>query len=72
MKKTFKKIVSLVLALVMIMSIGVVGVGAADTDVESEKEEYGSFAAIFIQFWIEVGEFLKYIFYDLWLGKAPV
>lgn len=37
-----------------------------------EDKEYETFGAIFIQFIIEIYEFLKYIFNDMWLGKAPM
>lgn len=36
-----------------------------------ETEEYDTFSAIFLQFAKEIYEFFKYIFHDLWLGKAP-
>ncbi len=73
MKKTFKKVISLVLVLVMLMSVGVVGASAADsTTEEPAPENHGSFISIFFGFIMEFYGLLKYIFHDVWLGKPPV
>ena len=79
-----KKIISLILALIMIMSVAVVGFSAvaADgedaavvevTDVATEdgaEEEHRNFYEIIWDFLVEIYEFYKYIFYDVFLGKA--
>lgn len=73
MKKTFKKIISLVLVLVMLMSVGAMAASAEDSTAETDNiEEHGSFISIFVRFALEIFNFFKYIFHDLWLGKPPV
>lgn len=79
-----KKIISLVLALIMIMSVAVVGFSAmaADDDVavvevtdgestENTEEEHRNFYQIIWDMILEVYGLFKYIFYDVFLGKAP-
>ena len=79
-----KKIISLVLALIMIMSVAVVGFSAmaADDDVavvevaegeatENTEEEHRNFYNLIWDFCVEIYEFFKYIFHDVFLGKAP-
>lgn len=71
MKKTFKKIISLVLVLVMLMTVCAIAVAAGDVTTEAPAE-HGSFISIFARFALEVFNFFKYIFHDLWLGKPPM
>lgn len=76
-----KKLIALLLSLMLILSTFAVGFGAfaADSNVavvdasEDESEEtHSTFFALFIEFVKEIGKFIKYIFYDLWLGDpAP-
>lgn len=72
MKKTFKKIISLVLVLVMLMSVGAVFASAEAATEEPAPENHGSFISIFMGFIMEFYGLLKYIFHDVWLGKPPV
>lgn len=73
MKKTLKKVVSLVLALIMLMSVATVFAAAEDATTEKPApEEETTFFSIFIGFFTEFFGLLKYIFQDVWLGKAPV
>lgn len=72
MKKTFKKIISLVLVLVMLMSVGVMGVAAEDSTATDSSDDHGSFFSLFVRFAMEIFNFFKYIFHDVWLGKPPV
>ena len=80
-----KKIISLILALVMIMSVAVVGFSAMAADdenvavvevteentTEEEVEEHRNFYQIIWGMMLEFYGLLKYIFYDVFLGKAP-
>lgn len=80
-----KKIISLILALVMIMSVAVVGfsaMAADDEDVavvevteenttEEVVEEHRNFYQIIWDMMLEFYGLLKYVFYDVFLGKAP-
>lgn len=75
-----KKFIALLLSLMLILSTFAVGFGAfaADSNVavvdadEEENETHQTFFSIFIEFFKEIGKFIKYIFYDLWLGNpAP-
>jgi len=80
-----KKIISLILALVMIMSVAVVGFSAMAADdenvavvevteentTEEEVEEHRNFYQIIWDMMLEFYGLLKYIFYDVFLGKAP-
>lgn len=81
-----KKIISLILALVMIMSVAVVGFSAMAADdenaavvevtgeeesTENEVEEHRNFYQIIWDMMLEFYGLLKYIFYDVFLGKAP-
>ncbi|MCI6771416.1 MAG: hypothetical protein PUF31_00995 [Oscillospiraceae bacterium] len=85
MNKTLKKFTALILSLVLAVSVFAVGFTAfaegdpaADTTVvatEQETEKHGDHATFFqliIDFFKEIGSFIKYIFYDMWLGRpAP-
>ena len=79
-----KKIISLILALIMIMSVAVVGFSAmaADDDAavvevtgeestEDTTEEHRNFYQVIWDMILEVYGLFKYIFYDVFLGKAP-
>ena len=33
------------------------------------EEEHGTITEVFIQFWVEIYNFFKYIFYDVYLGR---
>lgn len=71
MKKNFKRFISLLLSVLMLMSVMAVGASAEDATqvVEPEAEEGHPYLfEIFIDFWIEVFEFFKYIFYDVFRG----
>lgn len=85
MNKTLKKLTALILSLILAVSVFAVGFTAfaedgiaADTTVaaaEQETEKHGdhaTFFQLFIDFFKEIGSFIKYIFYDMWLGRpAP-
>lgn len=84
MNKTLKKFTALILSLILAVSVFAVGFTAfaegevADTTVaaaeqETEKhEDHTTFFQLFINFFKEIGSFIKYIFYDMWLGiPAP-
>lgn len=36
---------------------------------ENTTEEHGSLIGLFVDFWKEIFDFFKYIFYDLLLGR---
>lgn len=83
MNKTFKKIMALVLTVIMLMSVATVAFAASAEDDPSipvsevittdppaeEPHEHNSFFNLFIQFWLEIFNFFKYIFNDLLLGR---
>ncbi len=84
MNKTLKKLIAFVLVFALSLSVfaGVFAVFAEDATVaegttvveEIEEEEYSTttFFDLFVRFWKSIGDFLKYIFYDVFLGKpAP-
>ena len=85
MNKTLKKLTALILSLILAISVFAVGFTAfaedgvaAETTVAAAEQEPGkhenhaTFFQIIVDFWKEVGAFLKYIFYDMWLGiPAP-
>ncbi|MDD6012577.1 MAG: hypothetical protein PUC33_07000 [Oscillospiraceae bacterium] len=90
MKKTFKKVLSLILVVMMLMSVTAVAFSSfasaedvtattvsddnlADDEIPDEGEAgpHKSFIQLFIEFFKEIGSFLKYIFYDIFLGKMP-
>ena len=81
-----KKIISLVLALIMIMSVAVVGFSAMAADDESvavvevadandateeTEEAHRNFSQVIWDMILEVFGLFKYIFYDVFLGRAP-
>ncbi len=80
-----KKIISLILALIMIMSVATIGLTAmaADSDEDiavvevteedatEEKEEHRNLYQVIWDMILEIYGFFKYIFYDVFLGKAP-
>lgn len=72
MKKNFKRFISLLLSVLMLMSVMAVGASAEDTTQatapEAGEEEHRYFFEIFIDFWVEIFEFFKYIFYDVFRG----
>ena len=73
MKKTLKKVISLVLVLVMLMSVVAVCAAAEGTTAEMPAPvENSTFFSIFLEFFTEFYGLLKYLFHDLWLGKPPV
>lgn len=39
------------------------------TNAPEEVEDHGTIAGVFVEFWIKLFEFLKYIFYDIYFGK---
>ncbi len=39
------------------------------TTAPETTDEHGTITELFIQFWIEVFKFFKYIFYDIYLGE---
>lgn len=82
MNKTLKKIVALMLSLIMILSVSAVcfSVFAEDGAVventedtaapaESEHPAHTTFLQLFVDFFKEVFNFFKYIYYDVFLGK---
>lgn len=83
MKKTFRKIIALVLALTLSVSMFAVVFSAfaaddADTSAvtapvdDSEEEEHTTYLQLITDFFKSIFAFLKYIFYDVYLGKpAP-
>lgn len=71
MKKNFKKFISLLLSLLMLMSMMAVGAGAADADTVDGPEEDRDTRYMFqviADFFIEIYNFFKYIFYDMLRG----
>ena len=80
MNKTLKKIIALVLVLTLSVSMFAVSFSvfategttvAADAGDEEERHNT-SMIELFVKFLKSVGDFFKYIFYDLFLGKpAP-
>lgn len=84
MNKTIKKVISLVLCVLMLMSVAAVGFSSfatseipvsevtttAAAEEEPEVEEHRMFYQVIFDFFIEIGNFFKYIFYDLLLGEA--
>lgn len=71
MKKNFKRFISLLLSVLMLMSVMAVGASAEDTTqvVETEAEDDHRYLfEVFIDFWVEIFEFFKYIFYDVFRG----
>lgn len=80
MKKNAKRFISLLLSVLMLMSVMTAGVSALDitgelTPVEVEptpeaEENHPYLFEVFIDFWIEVYEFFKYIFYDVFRGDV--
>lgn len=84
MNKTIKKIMALVLTVIMLMSVAVVASAESYVDpetgitveevettapAEEEAEEgHRMMYQIFIDFWVEVFNFFKYIFYDVFRG----
>ena len=78
MNKTLKKLISIVLVLTLSLSAfaGVFSVFAEGTtaavDDSDEEHKHTSFFELFVNFWRSIGAFIKYIFYDIFLGKpAP-
>ncbi len=71
MKKNFKKFIALLLSVLMLMSVMAVGASAEDaTQAPAEgEEEHRTFAEIFIDFIMEIANFFKYIFYDVFRGE---
>lgn len=39
------------------------------TTAPAETEEHRNLYEVFIDFWVEIYNFFKYIFYDIYLGK---
>lgn len=80
MNKTLKKLISIVLVLTLsltafggVFSAFAEGTTAASVSDDSE-EEYSktTFLELFVRFWKSIGDFFKYVFYELLLGKpAP-
>lgn len=72
MKKNFKRFISLLLTVLMLMSVMSVGASAEDTTqapvAEESEEDHRYLFEVFIDFWVEVFEFFKYIFYDVFRG----
>lgn len=71
MKKNFKKFIALFLSVLMLMSFMAVGASAEDVTEAPEAEgeaTHRSFVEIFIDFVMEVYNFFKYIFYDVFQG----
>lgn len=71
MKKSFKKVVALLLSVLMLMSVMAVGVSAEDgieAPAEAE-EEHRTITEIIIEIWMEIFGFFKYIFYDVFRGE---
>lgn len=84
MNKTLKKLVALMLVLVMALPVFTAAFAvfaeeapaattAAAADDEEEKEHANTtFFEMFIDFFKSIWEFLKYVFYEVFLGKpAP-
>ncbi len=85
MNKTIKKIMALVLTAIMLMSVAAVAGASyvdpetgitveevqttAPTGEDDTVEEHRSLIDIFIEFWKDVFEFFKYIFYDVFRGE---
>lgn len=84
MNKTFKKLIALMLVLLMSLPLFTAAFAvfaeeapavttAADADDEEEDEHVKTtFFEMFIDFFKSIWEYLKYVFYDVFLGKpAP-
>lgn len=81
MNKKLKKIIALVLSLIMILSASAACLSAFAADETADRVEvvggsdegdhpaHSSFTEIFINFYREIFNFFKYIFYDVFLGK---
>lgn len=71
MKKNFKRFISLLLSVLMLMSVMAVGASAedaAETLAPETEEDHPYLFEVFIDFCIEIFEFFKYIFYDVFRG----
>lgn len=84
MNKTFKKLIALMLVLLMSLPLftaafavfaeetPAVTTAAAADDEEEDEHVKTTFFEMFIDFFKSIWEYLKYIFYDVFLGKpAP-
>ncbi len=72
MNKNFKKFIALLLSVLMLMSVMAVGASAEDLTEAPETEGEGthrSFIDVFIDFVMEIYNFFKYIFYDVFRGE---
>lgn len=84
MNKTFKKLIALMLVLLMSLPLftaafaafaeeaPAVTTAAAADDEEEDEHVKTTFFEMFIDFFKSIWEYLKYVFYDVFLGKpAP-
>ena len=66
MNKTLKKVIAIVLSVMMILSVTSVSFAAEE---ETVHEDHPTMFSLISEFFSEVVEFFRYIFYGVWMGE---